>query len=160
MTDLRELLTEIGFKDARSLLQSDNVVFGSDARVGSQLESVPKDAAKRRLGLDTDFFVRTAKKWKAIIAGNPFPDEAQNDPGHLIVMFLKNAPNREGVAALEEAITGREVVRVKGRHAYIIYPDGIGGSRLTNALIEKKLGTCGTGRNWNASSSLALSPKT
>jgi uncharacterized protein (DUF1697 family) len=149
MTDLRELLTEIGFKDARSLLQSGNLVFGSDARVGSQLESVLKDAAKRRLGLDTDFFVRTAKKWKAIIAGNPFPDEAQNDPGHLIVMFLKNAPNREGVAALEEAITGREVVRAKGRHAYIIYPDGIGRSRLTNALIEKKLGTRGTGRNWN-----------
>jgi uncharacterized protein (DUF1697 family) len=41
------------------------------------------------------------------------------------------------------------VVRVEGRHAYIVYPNGIGRSRLTNALIEKKLRTRGTGRNWN-----------
>jgi uncharacterized protein (DUF1697 family) len=40
-------------------------------------------------------------------------------------------------------------VRATSRHAYIVYPDGIGRSRVTNALIEKTLGTRGTGRNWN-----------
>jgi uncharacterized protein (DUF1697 family) len=30
-----------------------------------------------------------------------------------------------------------------------VYPDGIGRSNLTGALIEKKLGTRGTARNWN-----------
>ena len=64
-------------------------------------------------------------------------------------MFLKDAPDREQVTALQKAITGREVVRAKGRHAYVVYPDGIGRSRLTSALIEKKLTTRGTGRNWN-----------
>ena len=42
-----------------------------------------------------------------------------------------------------------EVVRAKGRHAYLVYPDGVGRSRLTNVLIEKKLRARGTGRNWN-----------
>jgi len=32
----------------------------------------------------------------------------------------------------------------------VVYPDGIGRSRLTLALIERKLGTRGTGRNWNS----------
>jgi uncharacterized protein (DUF1697 family) len=64
-------------------------------------------------------------------------------------MFLKEAPSREDVIALQTAIKGREVVRAEGRHAYIVYPDGVGRSRLTNALIERKLGTRGTGRNWN-----------
>jgi uncharacterized protein (DUF1697 family) len=32
---------------------------------------------------------------------------------------------------------------------YTVYPDGIGRSRLTNKMIEKKLGTRATGRNWN-----------
>jgi len=59
------------------------------------------------------------------------------------------------VAALQAAIKGREVVRAKGRHAYIVYPDGIGRSRLTNVMIEKKLGTRGTGRNWNTVLKLA-----
>jgi len=62
---------------------------------------------------------------------------------------MKEAPDRDDVAALQSAITGREVVRAKGRHAYVFYPDGIGRSRLTSALVEKKLGTRGTGRNWN-----------
>jgi uncharacterized protein (DUF1697 family) len=63
-------------------------------------------------------------------------------------MFLKEAPKRADVTALQRAIKGREVARAKHRHAYVVYPDGIGRSRLTTALIEKKLATRGTGRNW------------
>ena len=36
-----------------------------------------------------------------------------------------------------------------GRHLYIVFPDGIGRSKLTNALIEWKLGIRGTARNGN-----------
>jgi len=149
MADLRELLAALGMRDVRSLLQSGNVVFRSDGHNAAQLERVLERAAAKRLGLETDFFVRTASDWKTVLAGNPFPEEAERDPSHLLVMFLKDAPDREHVTALQEAITGREVVRAKGRHAYVVYPDGIGRSRLTSALIEKKLTTRGTGRNWN-----------
>ncbi len=149
MADLRQLLTHLGFADARSLIQSGNLVFRSKARSGAQLERLLEVEAKKRLGLEADFFVRTAAEWMAIVAHNPFLTEAERDPGHLVVMFLKQAPARKDVAALQAAITGPEVVRAAGRHAYIIYPSGIGRSRLTNALIEKKLGTRGTGRNWN-----------
>ena len=44
---------------------------------------------------------------------------------------------------------GREIVKAKGHQAYIVYPDGQGRSRLTTLMIEKKLGTRATGRNWN-----------
>jgi uncharacterized protein (DUF1697 family) len=53
------------------------------------------------------------------------------------------------VAALQAAVVGRETVRAAGRQAYIYYPDGIGDSKLTLNVIEKKLGSRGTGRNWN-----------
>jgi uncharacterized protein (DUF1697 family) len=149
MADLRGLLAELGLKDGRSLLQSGNLVFLSDDRTSTQLESLLEHAAEKRLGLKTDFFVRSAAEWKAIIADNPFPEEAERDPSHLLVMFLRKTPNRENVTALRKAITGREVLRTKGPHAYMIYPDGIGRSRLTNALIEKMLVTRGTARNWN-----------
>ncbi|MGH9365414.1 MAG: DUF1697 domain-containing protein [Thermoanaerobaculia bacterium] len=149
MADLRELLVGLGMQDARTLLQSGNLVFRSAVRAAAELERLLEDAAQKRLGLETDFFVRTAGDWKAIIGGNPFPEEARRDPGHLLVMCLKEEPAREDVTALQKAIKGREVVRAKGRQAYLVYPDGIGRSRLTSALIERKLGTSGTGRNWN-----------
>jgi uncharacterized protein (DUF1697 family) len=149
MADLRDLLTKLGFADARSLLQSGNVVFRSASRSTAQLERLLEAESQKRLGLQTDFFVRTAEEWNAVVAGNPFHAEAKRDPGHLVVMCLKEAPDTGSVKALQAAIVGREVVRAEGRHAYIVYPDGIGRSRLTLTLIEKKLGTRGTGRNWN-----------
>lgn len=148
MADLRRCLDALGFVEARSLLQSGNLVFGSPARPVARLEALLDAEAEKRLGLKTTFFVRTAKEWSAIIARNPFPDEARRDPGHLLVLCLRKAPARAAVKALEAAITGREVVRSDGRQAYIVYPDGIGRSRLTSALLDKTLGR-GTGRNWN-----------
>jgi uncharacterized protein (DUF1697 family) len=41
------------------------------------------------------------------------------------------------------------VVCASACRLYIVYPDGIGRSRLTGAVIEKMLGTRGTARNWN-----------
>ena len=114
-----------------------------------QLEGMLEEAAERHLGLKTDCLVRTSGEWRSVIAANPFREEAQSDPSHLLIMFLKGAPDRATVAALQKAITGREVVRSKGRQAYITYPDGIGRSRLTTKMIEEALGTRGTGRNWN-----------
>ncbi len=149
MADLRDLLTRLGFADVRSLLQSGNLLFDANGRTPAHLERLLEAEAEKRLALKTDFFVRTAKEWEGVVAHNPFRKEAMRDPGHLVVMFLKDAPSVTGVKALQKAITGREVVRAAGKHLYIVYPDGIGRSRLTNALIDKQLGTRGTGRNWN-----------
>jgi uncharacterized protein (DUF1697 family) len=43
---------------------------------------------------------------------------------------------------------GAEIVKAKGKQAYIFYPNGQGRSKLTNAIIEKRIGRA-TGRNWN-----------
>lgn len=149
MRDLCELLTGLGMHGARSLLQSGNLVFGSGVRTTGQLEHMLEQSAKERLGLETEFFVRTAGEWDAIVAGNPFTAEAERDPSHLLVILLKEVPDAAAVTALRKAIAGREAVRAAARHAYVVYPDGIGRSRLTTALIEKTLGTRVTGRNWN-----------
>ncbi|MBI1745813.1 MAG: DUF1697 domain-containing protein [Acidobacteria bacterium] len=149
MADLRGLLTRLGFVDARSLLQSGNLVFRSRARTGAQLERFLEAETEKHLGLQADFFVRTVAEWDQVLVGNPFPKEAGRDPGHLLVMFLKDAPGVKDVKALQAAIRGPEVFRAKSRHAYIIFPNGTGRSRLTGALIEKTLGTRATGRNWN-----------
>jgi uncharacterized protein (DUF1697 family) len=149
MRDLCEMFTDLGMQDARSLLQTGNLVFRGDISATAHIERLLEKGAEERLGLETSVFVRTAEDWKTIIAANPFPKEAKRDPSHLVVMFLKNAPKQSAVAALQKAITGREVIQAKGQQGYIVYPDGIGRSRLTNVVIERHLGAAGTGRNWN-----------
>ena len=134
MADLRDMATRLGLATVQTLLQSGNLVFRADARPAAHLEHLLEAEAIKRLALQSDFMVRTAEEWKKIVARNPFREQAVRDPSHLVVMFFKDAP---------------KIVHADGRQAYITYPDGIGDSRLTNVLIERKLGVRGTARNWN-----------
>ena len=149
MADLKAMLADIGIERARTLLQSGNVVLEVAGKTGAALESFLEQETQKRLRLKADYLVRTAGEWQAIIANNPFSREAADDPAHLVVMPLKAAPMRAQMSALEAAIQGRERVSAGGRELYIVYPDGIGRSKLTIAVIERTLATRGTARNWN-----------
>lgn len=149
MADLRRLLANAGLADPQTLLQSGNVIFRSRVKTSVQLERTIETAIVGELGMTSDVVVRTAEEWQQIIERNPFPREAKSDPGHLLVMILKDSPAQSAVKALQKSIVGRETVRADGRQAYFYYPDGVGTSKLTNRIIEKSLGTRGTARNWN-----------
>lgn len=156
MADLRALLARLGFTNARTLLQSGNVVFESRTRNGGKkLEHLLETELERQLGLQADFMVRTPAEWQGVIARNPFPKDAEEDPSHLLVLFLKGVPSTRDVRVMQAAIPGRERIHVEGRHVWITFPDGIGRSRLSTSLLERTLRTRGTGRNWNTVLKLA-----
>jgi uncharacterized protein (DUF1697 family) len=156
MAELRTMLADLGYENPRTLLQSGNAVFAFKAKVsGAALESKLEAQAQQRFGIAIPFIVRTATEWDAIIARNPFADAAKRDPSHLLLMALKGAPTAAAVKALCTSYKGPETIHVAGRDAYLIYPDGIGRSKLTNTLIERHLGVAGTGRNWNTVLKLA-----
>jgi uncharacterized protein (DUF1697 family) len=155
MSDLRDLLAKLGFGEPRSLLQSGNLVFQSGSQTAAELETFLESETEKRLKIRTTYFVRSEKEWKRAISQNPFKKEAEADPAHLVLMLLKDAPKPKSVEILRAAITGPELVHVAGRQAYIVYPAGIGTSRLTNTVMEAKLGTRGTARNWNTVLKLA-----
>lgn len=155
MAELKALADDIGLADAKTLLQSGNLVFEAGGRSSTALEKLLEREIAARLGVETEIMVRTAKELEAAIARNPFPDEAKKDPARLHVVFLKSAATAQAVAALNGAIKGREAVKGTGREVFIHYPDGAGRSKLTNAVIERHLGARGTARNWNTVNKLA-----
>lgn len=148
MADLRAFAEALGLKDARTLLQSGNLVFES-AKSGATLESLLEKSAAKELGLATPFIVRNAAQWRDIIESNPFPREAKDTPSRLTLMPLKAAPSAASVKALQAAHKGPEKIAARGGDLYIHYVEGIGNSKLTNKKIEKALGALGTVRNWN-----------
>jgi uncharacterized protein (DUF1697 family) len=155
MADLRDLAVALGFEQPKTLLQSGNLVFRNGRPTGAALEALLERETAARLGLEIAYVVRTVAEWQAIVSRNPFPEEARRDPAHLVLLCLKAVPAPGALERLQAAIPGREVVRTDGRQAYLVYPDGIGTSKLTNAVIERRLGTAGTGRNWNTVLKLA-----
>jgi uncharacterized protein (DUF1697 family) len=149
MADLREFATGLGLSDVTTVLQSGNLVFRAAGKTSGALESLLEKETTKRLGLAADYIVRSAAELAKVVAANPFPRQAKDDPSHLVVMFLKSAITAKHVQAIEASIKGRETVSGTGQHLYIVYPDGIGDSKLTGASIESKLAARGTARNWN-----------
>jgi uncharacterized protein (DUF1697 family) len=154
MADLRAFAEALGFAEVRTLLNSGNLVFRSDAQSSADLERLLESECEQQLGLHTDFHVRSAKEWRDMIARNPFAAEAKRDPARLIMFCLKRPPGASAFKALQAAVIGSERVMGYGRHAYIYYPDGQGRSKLTVAMIDKAIGA-GTGRNWNTVTKLS-----
>jgi uncharacterized protein (DUF1697 family) len=155
MGELAAFARDLGLEAPRTLLQSGNLVFESDRTAAAELESRLETGAEARFGFQIDFMVRSAAEWRALVAANPFPDAARDDPSHLLAMPLKAAPASGAPAALRDAIKGLERAELIGRTAYLVYPEGIGRSKLTIRVIEKQLGVRGTARNWNTVLKLA-----
>ena len=149
MTELRATFAKLGFADAKTLLQSGNVVFTSDKRSTAELEKLLEAGTEKHHKMQVDYIVRSAKEWGDVVAANPVPKEAKADPGRLVVLALKAAPKPGAEQALQAAIKGPETVRVIGKNAYLYYPAGQGESKLTPAIIEKYFVHRGTARNWN-----------
>ncbi|HLK26134.1 MAG TPA: DUF1697 domain-containing protein [Caulobacteraceae bacterium] len=155
MAALVSLAREMGFQNPRTLLQSGNLVFETAETADGALEARLEAAAQPRFGFPIDFICRTAAEWRELIAGNPFPDAAKADPARLLATLLKRSPPDGGMETLRAAIKGREQAALAGRTLYVVYPDGIGRSRLTGAVIERHLKGQGTARNWNTVLKLA-----
>lgn len=149
MADLRQMMADIGLKNGKTVLNSGNLVFESEGKSPTELEAMLKQETEKRLGLRTEFFVRTGDEIEAIIERNPYQKEAVDDPGHLLVLFASNPTTKECEANLRSIIKGREYFQCEGNNFYFVYPDNIGESKLTIKIIEKQLGANVTGRNWN-----------
>ena len=112
--DLLGLAKDLGFDDAKTLLASGNLVLWGKGGADPDIEKHLEEGLETRMGLRTEFMVRSPAELKAIIAANPFPEVAETRPAQLLVNFLKEPLRAENVAVLRAAITGRE--RVEARH--------------------------------------------
>jgi uncharacterized protein (DUF1697 family) len=150
---LKAIAEGLGLQDVQTLLQSGNLTFRAED-AADILEARLERAFACELGLNTHVMVRSAADWSALIAANPFKAQADGDPSHLLAMVMKDEPRPEGVKALQDH-PGPERIEVGDRVLYVVYPEGIGRSKLNAHSGWKKLGCPGTGRNWNTVLKLA-----
>jgi uncharacterized protein (DUF1697 family) len=147
MEALREVYASLGFENPRSYVQSGNVVFTARERDWAKIAKKIGDAIEARFGHRPDVILRTVEEMRGVIARNPFKED--RDPARLIVNFMANEPEKEAHERVR-AIKGPEELHLSGRELYLYYPDGMGRSKLTPAVIEKAVKVRGTGRNWNS----------
>lgn len=146
MPKLRDLLSEAGFEDVRTYLQSGNVVLASEGSAASVARRCKQEIAKN-LGLEIDVVVRTRAELAAVIRRDPLGKVAKS-PKRYQVSFLAAKPTAALVRKLEAAVVPPERFAASGRALYAWHPDGVARSKLWALLASRDLGVTATARNW------------
>src|SRR6266567_5384894 len=149
MDELKDLYASLGLKDVVTYIQSGNVVFTSDDADLAQLPGQIEDGFAKKFGFHAKVIVRTSAELRDIIDNNPFQNQPMKESKWVTVIFLATRPDSTAQEDLQKTYVGPEELYIIGQELYIYYTNGIGRSKLSLTLIEKKLKTIGTGRNWN-----------
>jgi uncharacterized protein (DUF1697 family) len=152
MPDLRSVLTDAGFKDVRTYVQSGNVVLRSGVSA-DKLASRCEGLIAERFGFDVDVIVRTADELAEVVRLNPLADVADN-PKRYQVSFLDGEPDPEAVEKIAAAGAPSEKLVAIGRELYAWHPDGVGRSKMWTKLAGNTLGVRATARNWTTVTTL------
>jgi uncharacterized protein (DUF1697 family) len=152
MAQLRELLTNAGFDDVRTYLQSGNVVLSSDASP-ADLAQECEHRISSALGLEIAVVVRTRSELARVVRRDPLGDVA-DDLKRYQVTFCSSEPDPALVRRLAERASDTERFASLGRELYAWHPDGVGRSKLAAQLGGKALGVTATARNWTTVTSL------
>jgi uncharacterized protein (DUF1697 family) len=148
MEPLRAAYESLGLRDVQSLLQSGNVLFRSRVKDRNQLARRIGQELERRFGLRVEVLIRTSAELQSIFQRSPVLSP-RADLSKLLVMFLSNVPDARAQAALLKWHKGPEMLEIRGPEVYLYYPNGVGRSKLSTAVIESHLDVSGTARNWN-----------
>ncbi|HSE27250.1 MAG TPA: DUF1697 domain-containing protein [Gemmatimonadales bacterium] len=154
MAELRRLFAGLGLEGVETFIASGNVVFTSRAKAAT-LEPRIERALADALGYAVPTFLRTGAEVAAIAAREPF-DAKRRASAHSIHVGLLHAPlppaGRKALAALESPADAFEV---DGREIWWLPRAGVGQSKITNVLLERRLGAPVTFRNVNTMTRMA-----
>ena len=146
MADLRTALTSQGLENVSTYIASGNVF--ADSSLGSvELAAVVRSAILDSFGLQIAVLVRTHDELVSVAERNPF--DHITDHAKLAISFLESEPNPFDITALRTANPEPEQFVIDGTTMYAYYPNGLGQTKLTPTLIDRKLKTVSTTRNLN-----------
>jgi uncharacterized protein (DUF1697 family) len=142
---LRAALTEAGFENVATYINSGNAVLRSHFPREKVIASVAKLCAEK-FEFTKAIYAPTLEEWEDLIANNPFPDFKEGKHVHAVV--LAGDPPKGAIEALREHAVEGEAIEVVGRVAYLHTPFGLGTSKL-GEKFDKGIGVANTARNWN-----------
>ena len=147
MKELASLMTNYGYTNVTTYIQSGNVVFNSKHEPDSEIG----DLVEQKFGFKPEVLILSRNDLIQAIENNPYsPGEGK----HCHFGFCKSSPKSVNVSKLRHLKTDSEQFCIKGSVFYLHAPDGIGRSKLA-AKAENCLGVPVTSRNLNTVNKLS-----
>jgi uncharacterized protein (DUF1697 family) len=147
MQDLQKLYLELGFTEIQTYIQSGNVLFETAENVFQvDLAQVISQKIQAHYGFSVEVLVLDLADLQAAIQQNPFAGTNHEEKTYFT--FLATQPEESLLQSLLALDYAPEQIQIIGQTVYFYSPQGYGNAKLNNNLIEKKLKTVATTRNW------------
>src|SRR4051794_13932812 len=141
MPRLAELARGLGYSDVWTYVNSGNLVLTTD-EPPADVERKVSEALREEYGTSVDVTVRSAAELRAVLDGNPFPDES---PSLVTVAFLTGPAPAGAEERIAAVATPAEPFALTGREVWVHYGDGQAKSRL-GATFSRVVGVSATTR--------------
>lgn len=145
MADLRKLLSDLGFAQVRTVLNSGNVVYEGGAVAPAEAASRIEEALVLKLGVAARVTVLSASQFAELVEQNTLAPAA--DAARLLTLVLNNPADVQRLTPLLQQSWQPEALALGRWAAYAWCPDGVLASKVVAAL-GVLLGDGVTSRNW------------
>lgn len=139
MSRLAQAFHTLGHGDARTFINSGNVVFSSTARSAAKLGRALEDQLEPLLGFRSEVFLRTAREVKAIAAHGESLRGRVGADGEVNVCFLQTPVSPAMAADVMACRTAQDDFEVGEREIYWLCLTRQSDSRFSNATLERRL---------------------
>ena len=146
MAQLREVLAQAGFGNARTYIQSGNALVDTDLSA-KEVETHVHNLIKKHIGADLAIVARTGKQLQKVLDENPFKNGY--DISRVFFVSFAETPSAKKVKELFTQDFAPEELAIIKNTAYMYIPGLYGRTALSNNYLEKKLGVAATTRNFN-----------
>ena len=158
MADLRKVVTEAGYENVMTYIQSGNIIFDSE-QSAKEISEHMHNVIKSELGAELPVVVKTVAELEVIMKNNPYKDASYKNN----VVFIATSMSHIEVEKEAEVLSlskDEEYVTFTKEAIYYYLPNGMHNSKVNNNFLEKKLGISLTTRNQNTMEKIIIKTNT
>lgn len=145
MSELRDLFATLGYGDARTHLQTGNVIFTAATTDRPALAAEISAAIEKRMGVTSTVLLRSRDELAAVLDADPFAARGI-EPARRYLTFLDAVPDASRTASLDPSYGAPDEYALGDRVVYVHCPNGYGRTKLSNAHFERRLNVPATSR--------------
>lgn len=154
MVALLEMFNALKVKNAKTYIQSGNVVFQDK---GSDIPALQKKIEKKikaTFGFDVPVLLLPADILPGVLKNNPYLKKKDVDRSKLYLTFFTGDFDQKGLDKIKEGNYGTDEFIIKDNVIYLHLPNNYGTTKLNNNFFESKLKIVATTRNWKTMNEL------
>ncbi len=136
MAYLAQALTDAGFRNVRTYIQSGNILLDTDL-THEETAAMIHDVILERIGADLSVILKTPEQLAAAAAENPFGEGY--DASRIHLTFTNDTADADKVRAVEETDFGCEKFVCGSECFYLYLPQGVASRVLYSGYLEKRL---------------------